>query len=201
MSSPWISSLIFSLLLVDASSAVAADGGTPRKAGAKAAAPAITLPTFEAIPKADGATRPGTETPRSEPGASRATASYAIVKVQHAKNFVRSAAGLLPMGGNLDAVALSGKPPTTDKFTTAVRVKSPQRESAPIELTILDSRGDTAMSAAGELSFRAVKGDEVDYLVDWDPVPLRAGGDFLLLIRVGGQPMGTWPLKVAEQNK
>jgi len=57
------------------------------------------------------------------------------------------------------------------------------------------------MAASGELSFRTVKGDEVDYLVDWDPVPLRGGGDFQVLIKVAGQPMGTWPLKVVEQKK
>ncbi len=89
----------------------------------------------------------------------------------------------------------------TERFTTAVRLKSPQRASAPIELALLDPRGDTALSASGEVSFKTVKGDEVDYLVDWDPVPLRAGGDFQLLIRIAGQPMGTWPLKIVEQNK
>jgi hypothetical protein len=45
-----------------------------------------------------------------------------------------------------------------------------------------------------------VKQDEVDYMVDWDPTPTRAGGDFKVLIRIGGQVMGTWPLKVVAQK-
>ena len=56
------------------------------------------------------------------------------------------------------------------------------------------------MSAAGELRFRGTKGDEVDYVVDWDAVPCRWAGDFLVAVRVAGQPMGTWPLKVVEPN-
>lgn len=197
----WTLTTLVSLLLAQADgSSGAPDAGATRKAD-RPKAPSINVPTFSALPKADGATQPAAEKPASHPSAASFSATYSIVKVQHAKTFVRSPAGLLAMGGNLDAIPLSGKPPATAKFTTAVRVKSPQRANAPIDLTILDPRGDTAMSASGELSFRTVKGDEVDYLVDWDPVPLRGGGDFQVLIRVAGQPMGTWPLKVVEQNK
>ena len=46
--------------------------------------------------------------------------------------------------------------------------------------------------------FRGPKGDEVDYVIEWDPVPCRFSGDFQVVVRVGGQPMGTWPLKVVE---
>ncbi len=201
MLSGWTLRVIFALLLADGSSSVTTDAGTPRKAGAKAKAPTITVPTFGALPKADGVTPPAAEKLGAEPTVTSIAATYAIVKVQHAKTFVRSPSGLLATGGTLEAVPLTGKPPTTEKFTTAVRVKSPQRASAPIELAILDSRGATAMSASGEVSFRTVKGDEVDYLVDWDPVPLRSGGDFQVLIRIAGQPMGAWPLKIVEQTK
>jgi hypothetical protein len=101
---------------------------------------------------------------------------------------------------------LSGKPLTTEKFSTAIRVKSPQRVNARIEIAIVDFRGDMVMSSAGELRFRGAKGDEVDYTVDWDPVPWRAAGDraagdFQVVVRVAGQPMGLWPLTLVEQNK
>jgi hypothetical protein len=54
---------------------------------------------------------------------------------------------------------------------------------------------------AGEVNFRALKGHETDYLVDWDPVPWRTGGDFQVQVRVAGQPMGSWPLQMVEQKQ
>lgn len=200
MLSGWASKIAVVLVLSQTDASVAPDAGAKRKAE-KPKAPTISVPSFTAIPKADGVTRPQAEKLGSQPSASSFGATYSVVKVQHAKTFIRSPAGLVASGGTLDSVPLAGKPPTTERFTTAVRLKSPQRASAPIELALLDERGDTVLSASGEVSFKTVKGDEVDYLVDWDPVPLRAGGDFQLLIRIAGQPMGTWPLKIVEQNK
>jgi len=52
------------------------------------------------------------------------------------------------------------------------------------------------MTSSGELNFRRAKGDEVEYPVEWAPTPWPKGGNFSLLIRIGGQAMGTWPLKV-----
>ena len=57
------------------------------------------------------------------------------------------------------------------------------------------------MSSQGEVSFRGVKGDEVDYLVDWDPTPCRAAGDYTVNIRIAGRDMGTWPLKFVLEKK
>jgi hypothetical protein len=79
-------------------------------------------------------------------------------------------------------------------------VKSPQKVNATVEVLVLDPRGNVAMSASGELRFRQAKGDEVDYLIDWDAVPSRWAGDFLVAVRVAGKPIGSWPLKVIEQN-
>ena len=124
---------------------------------------------------------------------------YTVVKVEHASAFVRTAEGAKPQGGVLPAVMLSGHPPTTQPFTTLVRVKATQRVNASIELVILDPRGDTALSGAGELVFRDGKADHVDYLLDWAPVARPSGGDYQLLIRIAGKPMGTWPLKVEKR--
>lgn len=168
------------------------------KVSRKVDVPSISLPPLSDIPKADGVTRPAVEKLGAEPTVSTVSATYSVAKIQHAKTFVRSRAGLIAMGGAIDSINLSGKPPTTEKFSTVIRVKSPQRMNAPIEVAVLDPRGETALSSRGEVRFRGPKGDEVDYVIDWDPVPCRFSGDFQVVVRVGGQPMGTWPLKVVE---
>jgi hypothetical protein len=159
----------------------------------------IALPPLAEIPTADGISPPAAERLAPEPSAP-SSAVYSVTKIQHAKSFLLSRLGPLPVGGAIDQVHLGGKPPSFEKFSTAVRVKSPQKVNAMIEVLVLDPRGDVAMSAAGELRFRGAKGDEVDYVVDWDAVPCRWAGDFLVAVRVAGQPMGTWPLKVVEPN-
>jgi len=190
---------IFALTIVAlvVSAAALAEG-----AGKKPKSPdvsSITLPPLAEIPTADGISPPAAERLATEPSAP-ASAVYSVTKIQHAKSFLLSRLGPLPVGGAIDQVHLGGKPPSFEKFSTAVRVKSPQKVNAMIEVLVLDPRGDVAMSAAGELRFRGAKGDEVDYVVDWDAVPCRWAGDFLVAVRVGGQPMGTWPLKVVEPN-
>src|ERR1700687_1435626 len=163
--------------------------------------PTITLPPLRDIPKAEGMQRPAVEKVASEPTVSTVPATYRVVKVQHARSFLQARVGPLPVGGTLTSVNLSGNPLRTEKFSTAIRAKSPQKVNARIEGAIVDFRGDTVMSSAGELRFRGAKTDEVDYTVDWDPVPWRAGGDFQVVVRVAGQPMGLWPLTLVEQNK
>jgi len=59
-------------------------------------------------------------------------------------------------------------------------------------------RGDVLMSSTGNLTFRGTKGDEVDYTIDWDPTPCRGGGDYTMMVRIGGQEMGSFPMKFAE---
>ncbi len=190
------SCLVWLILLLPAGQSLAQEGGAKKRS--KVAVPSITLPALGEIPKAEGVTRPAVDKLSTEPTVSSVSATYSIAKVQHAKSFVHSRAGLLAMGGAIDSVNLSGKPPTIEKFSTAIRVKSPQKVNTSIEVAILDPRGESAMSSAGQLRFRGAKGDEVDYVIDWDPVPCRFSGDFQVVVRVAGQPMGTWPLKVVE---
>jgi hypothetical protein len=163
--------------------------------------PSITLPALREIPKAEGITRPPVEKVAVEPTVKSVAATYRVTRLQHARSFLQARVGPLPIGGTLTAVNLSGKPPTIEKFSTAIRVQSPQRVDARIEIAIVDFRGEVVMSSAGELRFRGAKGDEVDYTVDWDPVPWRSAGDFQVVVRVAEQPMGLWPLTLVEQNK
>lgn len=184
--------------LVVSAAAVAESAG--KKPSSRPDVSSIALPPLAEIPTAEGISPPGPERLAPEPSSTPSSAVYVVTKIQHAKSFLQSRLGPLPMGGAIDRVRLGGKPPSTEKFSTAVRVKSPQKVNAVIEVLVLDPRGDVAMSAAGELRFRGAKGDEVDYVVEWDAVPCRWAGDFLVAVRVAGQPMGTWPLKVVEQN-
>jgi len=150
------------------------------------------------IPKAEGLTRPEHKQERVGPQVTTRDVKYEVVKVEHAARFTPSASGARAEGGVLKAVKLSGTPPTLQPFATRVRVKATQKLNASIELVILDPRGDTALSGSGELVFSENGGDEVDYLLDWAPVARPAGGEYQLLVRIGGRPMGTWPLRVQK---
>jgi hypothetical protein len=111
----------------------------------------------------------------------------------HAKSFLSSPEGAKPTGP-LEQVTLTNR--TTEKFSSVVRVKDPAKRNARIEVAVLDMVGDTVMEASGELYFRG--GDETEWTVDWDPTGVRGPGTFQVLVRVGGQPLGTFPLKFAE---
>ena len=85
--------------------------------------------------------------------------------------------------------------PKVDEGYSVVRVKSPGKKGSSIDVVILDQRGDTVMEASGQLRFG--NGVEAEWQVDWEPTAIRNPGDFQVLVRVGGNPMGTFPLKLA----
>jgi hypothetical protein len=188
-----------SLLLCAALAATAA-AETPAKpkasAKGKTKAPEITIPSFGAIPKGEDMKAVKSTDLGMETKASAAAASYTVLKVQHGRSFLRSPTGATPAGGGLQEITLSGVPPSTEKFTTVVRVKCAQKANTSIDLVLLDPRGDTVMSSSGELNYRGTKSDELDYSIDWTPTPWPSGGEFKMLVRIGGQAMGTWPVKV-----
>lgn len=173
---------------------------TAKKKKSDLKVPSFTLPNMGEVPKAEGLRKAkDEETPQTGSSTARpADATYTVTKVMFAKQFVHGPGGQQPVQP-FTSVALRGNPLTTEKFSSLVKVKCPQKVNAPIELAVLDPRGDTAMSASGELVFKGATTDEVEYLVDWDPTPTRAGGKFQLLVRVAGQPMGSWPLVVEEK--
>ncbi len=156
----------------------------------------LSLPAMGGVPATDGIAKPKDELQPATPRVTASNATYAVVTVQHAKSFMRAASGATPVGGALTELPLTGSPPSTEAFSTVVRVRSKERQNTAIDLVVMDPRGDTVMTARGEVNFRGTKSDEVDYSVDWDPTPWPKGGDFQLLVRIGGQVMGTYPLKV-----
>jgi hypothetical protein len=181
--------------------ALAADPApaSTKKKSSNVKVPSFTLPNMGEVPKGEGLQKPKADAPPPGPSTARpADATYTVTKVQFAKQFVHGPNGQQPVQP-FTSVALRGSPLTTEKFSSLVKVKCPQKVNAPIERVVLDPRGDTAMSASGELVFKGATTDEVDYLVDWDPTPTRAGGKFQLLVRIAGQPMGSWPLVVEQK--
>jgi hypothetical protein len=187
----WLLSTALACLV--SASAFSRDGGT------KAKAPEISLPSFADIPKAENLKPPQVDRPDERPSATET--HFSVVKIEHAKSFRSSTSGNLPVGGALAAISLSGNPPSTERFSTLVRIKSHDKVAAPIRVAILDPQGNPALSADGQLSFHGVKGDQVDYLVEWDPTPCRAGGAYQVTVRVAGQELGSWPLRVMEAKE
>jgi hypothetical protein len=187
--------------LVCVGGALAADPKTdPKLKGSKKeAAPKLDLgiPDFGKLPtdtkleesKAKPETAPTTKSSPVEEG-------YSVVRVMHGKAFVRSGDGAKP-SAPFPQVTIDHN--TAEKFSTVVRVKNPAKKNARIEVVVLDYRGDTVMEASGELYFRG--GAETEWTVDWEPTGVRGPGDFQVLVRVAGNPLGTFPIKFAEATK
>ena len=191
---------------------ITAIGGKPAK-NAKTAKKKVEAPKLDLnlgalskteLPRADGLT---TNRAAQDALSPKVTApkdvSYQVLTVQHAYDFSRGMDGTKPVGDELKEIGLYGQPPSTPKFSTLVRVKAskPVNTSTSIELVILDPRGDTALSGNGELSFRGSKNGEAEWVIDWAPTARASGGMYQLLVRIAGQPMGTWPLKVVAETK
>lgn len=154
------------------------------------------------IPKGDGVRGPSAETLAPEATLkTRPDASYEVVSVEHAKSYGHSSTGVVRKGPALTAVGLGGWPQATETFATLLRIRSKERQSAIIDLVVLDPRGDTAMNSTGELRFNGKTGDISEYVVDWESTPARSAGAFSLWVRVAGKPLGTWPLKVVATGK
>lgn len=153
---------------------------------------------FSPVPTGEGMQKKVEKQTGTEPTVTTTGAHYEVVRVSHGKAFIRTPAGAQP-STPFPAVQTSGNPPVTEKFSSVVRVKCPEKVNAPIEIVILDMRGDTVMDASGQLQFRGQKETELDWTVDWEPTQLQRGaGAYQVLVRVGGQPMGTFPLTMAE---
>ena len=154
--------------------------------------------TFSALPTGEGLEKPKEKAVQSGPTTVATDAQYVVVSVVHGKSFLRTATGA-KSSTPFEQVATEGTPSVTEKFSTVVRVRCISKVNASIDVVILDPRSDTLMEASGELFFRAQKDPELDWTVDWDHTSLPRGpGNYQVLIRVAGQPMGTFPLKIAE---
>lgn len=175
-----------------------ADEPKKLKGSKKESAPKLDLglPKFGEIPKdqkLENASGKG-ETQQQGPSGVRVDEGYSVVRVVHGKGFIRAPDGAKP-STPFPQVTATTNPLMTEKFSTVVRVKSPAKKNTRIEVAILDPRSDTVMEASGELRFGT--GDEAEWQVDWEPSGIRNPGDFQVLVRIGGNPLGTFPLKVA----
>ncbi len=165
----------------------------------KESAPKLQLdpPNIKALPK-DQLQKAKPAAEQSGPSG-HADEAYTVVRVMHGKSFIHSAEGAKPTSP-LAQIAVSGRPLLTEPFSTVVRVKSPLKRNARIEVAIIDPRGDTVMETSGELSYRTGS-DEAEWSIDWDSTSVRASGDFQVVVRIGGNPIGSFPIKFAETPK
>jgi hypothetical protein len=190
--------MLRSLLLASLSLALTVHAADPKLKGSKKeAAPKLDLgiPAFKDIPKDQKLEKPKDPAEAQQaPTATRAEEGYSVVRVVHGKAFMRGPDGAKP-STPFPQVTVAGNPLTTEKFSSVVRVKSPAKRNTSIEVAILDQRGDTVMEASGELRFG--NGVETEWQVDWEPTGIRNPGEFQVLVRLGGNPMGTFPLKLA----
>ncbi len=190
--------MLRSLILIAMSLSLVVHAEEPKKlkGSKKESAPKLDLglPAFGDIPKDQKleSARPKGDA-QNAPSGTRADEGYTVVRVVHGKGFLRGPDGAKP-SSPFTQVTVTPNPFTTEKFSSVVRVKSPARKNARIEVAILDPRGDTVMDASGELRFG--NSEETEWQVDWEPNGVRNPGDFQVLVRVGGNPLGTFPLKL-----
>ena len=197
-------SLLSLLLVVSPSLAAEPPAPSPAaRATAKGSVPSLGLSSVgTAIPKGEGVTtKEATKLGAESTVKARPDARYDVVAIQHARGFTASAGGHVRNGAELRQIALKGHPPATEAFSTLIRIRSESRQPAPIDVVILDPRGDTAMTSSGELRFSDKDKDTVGYTVDWESTPARSPGEFNVLVRVAGKPLGTWPLQVVAGGK
>jgi hypothetical protein len=193
--SPKLLSLALVLVSVSAFAADAAkDKGKPK--GQKMEKLDLGLGNFGELPKGTDLKKAEPKKEADSPTVMPSSAQYTVVKVVHGRSFVRSATGATS-ASPFEAVPLSSTM-MTDKFSSVVRVKCPQKLNAAITVSIIDPRGDSIMSADGNLAFRGSKQDEVDWTVEWDPTPVRGPGDYKFQVQVNGEILGSFPLKMAE---
>ncbi len=149
------------------------------------------------IPKGDNLAKPKEKQQQTGSSQAPTDVSWTVVKVQHGKNFMRGPGGAV---ASPYEVVGSGNPFTTEKFTTVVRVKCPQKVDATIELAVLDGRDNSIMEGSGRIYFRGEKTDEADYALDWDATPFRGPGEYRLLVKIAGNVVGTFPFRIHDKN-
>ena len=164
----------------------------PKAASKKTRAPMFEMPSFQALPQAEGLKQRDADTTVERPALREAAAPvYTIVSVAH----------LSAVGAPMSALPLSGQPRTTPRFQSSLKVRCPQKVSAPIEVVVLDAKQDTVMTATGRLTYRPSAPEVTEYTIDWSPSPVTRAGDLQVLVRVAGQALGTWPLPVEPEKK
>lgn len=190
---------LLALTLLCAAATLAAD--PPKLKGKmKKDAPKLDLgmPTFNEIPKGQGLQKPKDQAqPEQTRSSPDGPAPYSVVRVVNGKSFVRTAQGA-KASAPFPGVLVSGDPLMSEKFGSVIRVKSPSKRSGSIEVSIADARGDTVMEASGAIQFGTA--EEAEWTVDWEPTGIRRAGDLQMTVKVAGQVLGTFPLKVVSER-
>lgn len=192
--------MLKTLILASMSLALVSQAADPKLKGSKKeTAPKLDLglPTFKDIPKEKLEKPKEAEEAQQKPSGTRADEGYTVVRVVHGKGFIRGPDGAKP-SAPFPQVTVAGNPLATEKFSSVIRLKSPAKKNTRIEVAILDQRGDTVMEASGEIRFG--NAEETEWQVDWEPTGVRNPGEFQVLVRIGGNPLGTFPLKLAAAS-
>lgn len=173
---------------------------SPSLAGDTAKAPRISVPKldlgFAPLPRADEVKSTPPPVPREARSEARPDEEgISVVRVTHGREIVRTATGAEPKQA-LEAVTLDGRPPTTERFSTAVRVRSVPRVDLLLEISVVDPWGKSVMWNEGTVSFRGSTREEQDYVVDWNPTSLRAGGRYMVEVKLDRRTVGSWPLEI-----
>jgi len=156
----------------------------------------LGVPVFEGTPKDTNLQKVGDAPVTDMPTASSDT-PYTVLSVINTKSLMRSAQGVKPTSP-MAVIMARGAPLMTEKFTSVIKVRGTGKRGTIIEVKIADPRGDTAMSAEGQLVFRA---DELDWTVEWEPAFVRAAGDFQMNVRIGSQPVVSFPIKIEAKKE
>jgi hypothetical protein len=169
-------------------------------AGGKDKAPKLSVPKLELglspLPRADEVKQaPATVLREVRAEARPDEEGISVTSVAHGREILRTAKGAEPKQV-LEVVMLEGRPPTTERFSTAVRVRSVPRVDLLIEVAVIDPWGKTVMWNEGTVSFRGSTHPEQDHVVDWSPTSLRAGGRYTVEIKLDRRSVGTWPLEL-----
>lgn len=153
----------------------------------------LGLPKFGDIPKGEALQKAKPQEADTATRSSPDKKDCSVVSVQHAKGFLRSPQGSKP-SAPMPTLVATGSPLRTDKFITMVRVKCEDKRTREIAVAILDPGGDTLMDASGSVGFPG--GVENDWQVDWEATSVRRPGTYQVLVRLGGEPLGTFPLQI-----
>lgn len=192
--------LLPALLLLCAAPALAEPAAPPATKGAKKKPKAVDFGTMALpeLPKGEGmATTPEQapdETTRAPaaPGA----AHYTLAAVAHAQQFVARGEGYEARHpiSRIDVVNL---PTVIPAFQTLVKVKSPEKLGASIEVRLLDPQGVPLVASEGALVFGGHT--DAEFLVDWDPFRLQKPGNYQVDVSVAGQSIGKASIPVTQQ--
>lgn len=185
-----------------AAEAAAGDGGTkaPAEKADTLTPPRLEVPKLEVprldVPQADLGTAGLSTGRKADSAGAGPTAVHFTIDAAHlARSFRTGRDGACVADGPLDGFRLPGVPATVEAFETCVRVTASAGVVSTLEARILDPAGREVASASGEVSF-AGRSRTVDYVISWTGFPAPRTGRYLLVLRLGGDTVREFPIRV-----